>query len=185
MATDLTGFGASAKVQALISWYAQKKLDLSTPKDQASLNPQEALEFGTGSDYSDMVWHDRRILAAAATDQLDLSGGLTNSFGVAVTFAKVHAILIHNRSDETLTAAAHGVTHTANAAVLDCGPSAANGALLLKATGDIVTLAAGDWFMLFSKAGKTITAATGDLLDIVETATLEAAYDIVIIGESA
>ena len=181
MATDLTGNTAFGKLQALISWYAEKSLDKSTPSDRGVISLTESLAFGTGNNSSNQLWHDTRIVAADATDQLDLAGGLTNAFGGTVTFAKVHGILVHNRSDETLTTPAH----TASAAVLDVGPSAANGALVLKAVGDIVTLAAGDWFVLFSKAGKTITAATGDLLDIVETATLEAAYDIVILGESA
>ena len=184
-ATDLTGFSSPAKVSATISWGAAKKLDRGAQVDTGAATVTEGLTFGTGANSSNQIWHDTRIVAADATDQIDLAGGLTNAFGGTVTFANVHMIFVHNRSDETLTAAVHGVTHTANAAVIDVGPSAANGALILKATGDIVTLAAGDWTIIFSKSGKTITAATGDLLDIVETATLEAAYEIIIFGESS
>lgn len=185
MATANTGNANFGKVEALISWYAEKGLDMSTPEDRGSLNIQEALTFGTGNDASDELWHDRRIVDASQTDQLDLAGVLKNYAGDTITFAKVHAILIHNRSDETLTTGDHGVAHTASAAVIEVLPSAANGALLLKAASDTIILAAGDWFVLFSKAGKTITADTGDLLDIIETAALEAAYDIVILGEAA
>lgn len=184
-ATDLTGFGSAAKVAATISWSAAKTLDRGAQTDIGTCTPTEALAFGTGANKSNQVWHDTRLLGAGLTDQLDLAGGLTNAFGGTVTFAKVHMIFIHNRSDETLTAAVHGVTHTANAAVIDCGPSAANGALILKAMGDILTLEAGDWTIIFSKAGKTITAGTGDLFDIVETATLPAAYEIIIFGEES
>ena len=181
MATANTGATAFAKVQAVISWAAQKSRDLSTPDDTGSKSIKESLTFGTGDDKSDEIWHDTRIVAGSATDQLDLAAVLVNAFGDTVTFAKVHAILVHNRSDETLTSPAH----TANAAVIDVLPSAANGALLLKAASDTIILAAGDWIVLYSKAGKTITAATGDLLDIIETAALEAAYDIIVLGESA
>ncbi|HUV09596.1 MAG TPA: hypothetical protein VMX12_01375 [Acidimicrobiia bacterium] len=184
MATNLTGATNFAKIALSIAYAAEKALDMSTPDDKGSLSIKETLTFGTGNSASDMLWHDRRILAASATDSLDLAGVLTNFTGATVTFAKVHCILVHNRSDEALTTAAHGVTHTATAAVLDVG-APANGALILKVVGDLITLAAGDWVVVFSKAGKTIAAGTGDLFDLVETAALEAAYDIIVLGESA
>ena len=180
MATLLTGATAFGKVQALISWAAEKGLDKSTPTDRGTVTIAESLAFGTGNDYSNQIWADTRVVAASATDSLDLAGVLTNAFGDTITFAKVHAILVHNRSDETLTTPAH----TASAAVLDVG-APANGCLIFKAVGDLITLSAGDWFLAYFKAGKTVTAGSVDLFDLVETAALEAAYDIVILGESA
>ena len=183
MATDLTSL--TATVQAIVRWTAQKGVDMSTPADAATLAIKESITFGTGNNASDMIWHDRRLIVAAATDTLDLAGSLTNVWGVTVTFTKIHAILVHNRSDETLTEAVEGVAHTANAAIIEVTTSAANGFLLFKTAADAKILAAGDWMVAYSKAGMAVTAATGDLLDIIETATLEAAYDIVLIGESA
>ena len=189
MATDLTGAANFATVQAAISWAAENSLDRGQGEYSGNKTEKETLTFGEGDNKGNQIFTDTRIIAADQTDSLDLSGVLTNFRGTAILFAKVHAIFIHNRSDETLTEAVDGVDHTASASVIDVMVPAvgegATGFLLFKAAEHAMTLGAGDWDQRFSKGGIAVTAEDADILDIIETATLEAAYEIIIVGEVA
>jgi hypothetical protein len=151
--------------------------------DEQTFDANERLDFGTADGQANQWWYDRRILDAAQTDSHDLSGGLTTPEGHSIVGLVLKGIFLHNRSDETLTLAEHGVTHTANAAKLELTRPAANGVPWLKAAGDAIPMNAGGFNGWYDPVGVTITAATGDLVDIVETATLEAAYDIVFVIE--
>jgi len=181
MATDLTGAANFATVMGMISWVAENALERGTAEYASNKTEREVLTFGEASGNSNQIWSDIRVVAADATDTLDMTATLTNHRGTAITFDTIHAVMIHNRSDETLTSPAH----TASAAVIDVLGHADTGLLLLKATGDTLTLAAGDWTLFYFKGGRTVTADTGDILDVIETATLEACYEIIIVGVTA
>lgn len=183
MATDLTALDGNISLSAIFA--TQKGLDLSTPAD--SLNISKILEyaFGTGAGKADQIWHDRRVLAASADEDLDLAGVLTNWAGATVTFANIKAIIVINRSDETTTSPAH----TATDASITVGGAAATQFVgpLVDAT-DKVQVEAGGVFLVATKtaAGWTVTAATADLLNIAnEDGVDEALYDIVLVGEAA
>lgn len=183
MATDLTALDLAIALS--IAGSTQKGLDLSTPQDAINLSKSIAFAFGTGAGKGDQVFHDRRILAGGASEDLDLAGVLTNAYGATVTFAKVKAILIFNRSDETLTSP---VAHTATDAEIAVGGAAANEFQgPFQAAGDAIGIPAGGAFLIAGNwaTGWAVTAGTGDLLKIENLdGSDEACYDIVIIGES-
>ncbi|MCI0558860.1 MAG: hypothetical protein MN733_10225, partial [Nitrososphaera sp.] len=58
---------------------------------------------GTGDNQADGFWGDERTLAASASEELDLSGSLTDIFGVTVAAAKLRAFMIE--ADENNNAA--------------------------------------------------------------------------------
>lgn len=122
---------------------------------------------------ADRIWSDERTLSASASDSLDLAGGLTDSAGAAITFAKVRAIVVKaalaNGADivvggaasNTFTGPFGGATHT----------------VAVKPGGTLVLCA--------PKTGWTVTPSTGDILKILNGSGAAAAtYQIAILGTS-
>jgi len=181
MATDLTALVTTLRVSIRAS--AQKALDQSTPEDVRTKLISEATSFGTGALAANQVWGDIRILAADTNEDLDLAGSLTNAFGGTVGFAKIKLILVHNRSDETLTTPAH----TASSQSITVSPADANGFLgPFGDVSDIVTIPPGGSMLFYHPGtGWTVTAGTGDLINIVNPAGGIAAYEILLIGENS
>jgi len=150
-------------------------LDLSTPKDDLSYAFADALSQGTGLDAGDVLWHDTRTLTATTSENLDLAGSLTNGLGTTVTFAKVKAIIIVNKS----TTAGYN---------LDIGNATSNGwTTMFGGSTHTIKVGPGGCFANWnpSLAGFAVTAATGDQLKINNGNAASVDYDIVIIGTSA
>lgn len=171
MATDLTSLIATVK--ANVKATAQKSLDLSVPVDVMVSNNTQEFTFGTAANQIDQEFHDKRTLAAQTNEDLDFSGDLTNSLGGVVTFSKIKAIIIVNKS---------------SAADLEISPAAVNGCdLWFGDASDKFTLMPGGLFLITEPAtGWAITADTADLLNISNpTAGESLDYDIVILGLSA
>jgi hypothetical protein len=80
----------TAGIRALLTGSA----DHGTPTADLQLSYSAALATGTGSSQADKVFSDQRTLAASASEDLDLAGGISDALGVTVTFAKVKAIMI-------------------------------------------------------------------------------------------
>lgn len=124
---------------------------------------------GTGTAQANQVWTDTRTLSASATENLDLAAALTDAFGTTLTFTKVKAIMITAASGNT-----NGVQVTR---------PASNGVPLFLAASDGIQLEAGDCFMFAGPVGKTVTASTGDILTITNSAgSTSVTYTIEIIG---
>ena len=181
MATDLTALVASVSIA--VNATAKKSIDLSVPEAVLDAGKKVSLAFGSGVGQADQVWWDRRSLAGAASEEIDLAGSLTNAFGATVTFANIKAIVVFNRSDQSLSG------HTATDAEISVGGAAANEFQgPFKASGDAMKLPAGGAFVALDPAadGWTVTAGTGDKLKVLnEDGSDEALYDIIVIGESA
>lgn len=140
----------------------------------ASNYPSWTVADGTGASQADLVFRDQRTLALSTSEELDLAGGLTDSYGTTLTFVKVKALYISAES-----------TNGANIVV---GGAAANAFLgaFANAT-DKINLPASAWLKWVAPvSGYTVTAGTGDLLKIEnDDGSAEAIYDIVIVGTSA
>ena len=148
--------------------------DLVTVYFDMSKKDDDTLATGTGASQADLVFADTRTLAASATEDLDLAGSLVDALGNTLTFVKVKAIYIK---------AASGNTNN-----VEVTPAAANGFLgPFNAAADQVDIAPGGSMNLTAPvAGWTVTAGTGDLITITNSAgTTGVTYDIVIIGTSA
>lgn len=150
--------------------------DLSAPSAPLRYRKNIAWSDGTGAGQADLIFHDTRELAASATEDLDLSGVLSDALGGAASFARVKGLII-----------AAAKTNTNNVVV---GAAATNAwATLLNATGTI-TLRPGASIAIGTGAADAVayavTAGTGDLLKVANSgAGSVVTYDVVIIGASA
>ncbi|WEH40796.1 hypothetical protein [Streptomyces sp. AM 2-1-1] len=151
-------------------------LDFGTATAPASVSRSVTLGSGTGAGKADRIFHDRRLLNASGTEDLDLAGALVDAFGATITFARIKGLVV--------TAA------TANTNSVVIGAASTNAwATLLNVTGTI-TLRPGAAVALMAGAADVtaygVTASTGDLLKIANSgAGSSVSYDIVIIGASA
>ena len=121
---------------------------------------------GTGTDQSNWVWSDTGSATGAATS-LDLYGVLLNKFGETINGAKLKGILL--------------ITPSTNSTNLELVMPASGVPFMLAAT-DAMLLPP-DTCVLWSSsgAGITITATTGDLVNLHATSGT-CAYDIVLWG---
>jgi hypothetical protein len=149
-------------------------LDLGTDAFAGRASWDIDLVDGAGAGAANLVFADRRNIAASATDSLDLSGGgLLDPQRNVLVFARIKALWVRALSTNN---AANNVVVTR---------PAANGVPLFTAAGDSLALRAGEVFTWTSPtaAGVVVTAATGDLIDFVNSAGTNAVdYEVVIIG---
>lgn len=149
-------------------------LDLGTAGLPIDVQAAISLATGTGANQADLLWSDTRTIAASATDSLDLSGTLAGAFGAAQVFARIKAVFVK---------AAAANTNNVNVT----RPSS-NGAPLFLAAGDGIPVRPGGAFLWVAPdvTGVAVTAGTGDLLDLVNSAGgTTVSYDIVVVGCSA
>lgn len=127
---------------------------------------------GTTADtMTNLLYSDTRTLAASATENLDLAGGLTDALGATITAAEITTIYISAHASNTNNVVVGNVTNGFTG--------------FIGATGEL-TLKPGDYALLNSKDGWTVTAGTGDLLKIANSAAgTGVTYSIVIIGRTA
>lgn len=150
-----------------------KASDLSTPEEHLDFIRSIALASGVGADQADKLFNDKRTVAASATDTLDLAAALIDAFGQSLTFVKLKGLIVFAAK--------------ANANNVRVARSAVNGVPLFLAAGDAIDILPGGLFVWIAPgAGVTVTAGTGDLLDIVNSgAGTSVEYDVIIFGTSA
>lgn len=145
--------------------------DLGNPTVKAAIS--ELFQFTAGNaalGTADVMFKDTRTLAASGTENLDLAGVLVDAFGATATSAEIIAIYVKAAAANTNNVVIGNVT---NGFV---GPLGATGTY---------TVSPGDFFLATSRAGWAVTAATGDLLKITNSAAgTPVTYDVVIIGRS-
>lgn len=161
-------------VNLSISGTQTNALDLGTAALPFSLSSNYSLTSGTAAGQADRVFTDTRTLGASATEDLDLAGVLTDAFGAVITFAKIKAIAIK---------AAAANTNNVNVS----RPAGATGVPIFLAISDGFLIPPGyTFFWGGSGTGVTVTAGTGDLITITNSAGgTSVTYDVVIIGTSA
>jgi hypothetical protein len=92
--------GLSATIALAASGQLTKDLDLSSPGDSVGIGQGTfpAVGFnladGTGNLQAKSWWHDKRTVAAGATDSIDLNGSLTGPLGDAVNWTTVRLIVV-------------------------------------------------------------------------------------------
>ena len=125
---------------------------------------------------SALVYSAQRTLSGSSSETLDLAGVLADSYGNTLTFAHVNGIVIRNRG----------------ANVVKIGPNssngfgASNGPWNASADRSTANPANGSNFGTFTwldpGSGATVTAGTGDLLYVQNTAAGSITYDVLIWG---
>lgn len=147
-------------------------LDLASGTVPLSYKRQFLMPTGTGAGQADLIWHDQRTLTASSTEDLDLAGGsLTNAFGTALTFVKVRGLIVY--------------AATANTNNVVIGGDA-NSVPFLGAAANTKPIQPGGLYVDFAPAGYTVTAATGDIIQVANGgAGTSVTYDIIVLGTSA
>lgn len=169
MAGVMDNFAFTAQLNAVLL----KALDLSTPSDALSLRLPPAgltLSNGTGTGQVSQMWHDTRNITASGTDSLDLAGGLTNAFGVTLTFVRLKFIYV--------------LAHATNTNDVQVTRNATTGIPLFMADGDGIALAPGEFFIWGSPTtGKAVTATTDDTLLFTNSAGGTAVdFSVILVG---
>lgn len=149
--------------------------DFSTPTSEIVKAITDSLANGTGLDSANLVFADQRALAGSATENLDLSGALTNDLGETVVFARAKAILVEL------------VTATAGYTLLVGGAASNQFATIFGDATDKLVVRGGGFALLWAPdvTAYAVTAATGDLLKIDNPNAGAITYNIIIIGASA
>lgn len=145
-------------------------LDLVTASAPINWETTFAFTNGTGANQATDYWSDTRTLGVSATEDLDLSGVLTNALGATVTADRIKAIAI---------TASSGNTNSVNLT-----RPASNGVPFMLAAGDGfgLTPGAGCIFVWPDANGINVTAATGDLITVTNSAgTTGVTYSIAIL----
>lgn len=152
-------------------------LDAGASVGTVSQAVNEVLKYditnGTGAGQVNMCYQAERTLAASASEELDLSGGLTDAFGNTINFTNVKYMYI--LADEN---------NTNNVLV---GGAASNSFLFLGNATDTISLHPGMHFSVGgtdNANGFAVTAGTGDLLKIANSAAgTSVTYRIILLGE--
>lgn len=164
----------TSSIKLIASAIQSNTLDLGSAKFRPNHSATIAYSDGTGAGAADRIFTDQRTLAASATENIDLSGALTDAFGATITMARVKAIII--------TAAS---TNTNDVQVTR---PASNGVPIFMAAGDGIALKNGSIFAWADPGatGVAVTAGTGDLLTITNSGPgSSVTYNITVIGASA
>jgi hypothetical protein len=148
-------------------------LDLVTGSGKISRSTAITLASGTGANQADLIWSDTRTVAASGTDALDLAGSLTTLYGTTLTIVKLKFVLVF---------AASGNTNNVRV-----NRPASNGVPLFLAAGDGIDVLPGGFFAWCAPgAGVTVTAATGDIINVDNSSSgTSVTYDIYVGGTSA
>lgn len=147
--------GLQAKLTAL---YAGSP-DAGTLQQQLAYTAAASLANGTGANQANSLWIDTRTLAASASEELDLAGGLTDAFGNVLTLTKVKGLLIE--ADDA----------NVNDVLVGGAASNAWAALFGDAT-DVIRVKPGGFILLAAPDanGLAVTAGTGDKLKLANSA---------------
>lgn len=161
-------FEMNVGIKGLLS----SSLDLSTVKDWLERTYSIQFDNGTGAGQANNIWHDKRTLTTGTNENLDLAGGVTNALGQTTTFTKIRLILFYGLE--------------ANTGLLSVSRPASNGLAFLKAAGDAFELHPDGLFILTNSttAGITVTAGTGDLINVDNASGATQNYHVVIVGIS-
>lgn len=164
-------------VRLAVSARQDNAIDLGASRASRTLDLALTLADGLDAGEADRAFVDTRTIAASGTDDLDLAGALTDAFGATAAFARVKALVVRASADNTNN-------------VLVGGDAANAFASWAASATDIVVLRPGATLALVAGAadavGYTVTAGTGDLLQIANSAAGTAVtYDVVVIGCSA
>ena len=178
MATDI-----STSLQVTFDWQFKNALGLSSVKDKDGIKHIEATTFGTGSDQTNELWHDRRFVTpSTVNDDIDLSGVLTNAFGESVTFTKIKKLVIINLGVPDQQSGSV-FTPTIGENLFIGGSSNPWDFPFNEVAASVLSLYSGGVFVLSAPLdGLTVTAATADILRIAHDGADDIMFDIIIEG---
>lgn len=174
----LGSLSMQAMIRAVQQGTAAALMSPATPETPYVLGGSQVWTNGTGSGAADRIVAIGGTLVST-TQQIDLSGSLTDIYGASVSFVEARALIIRNTSE-------------AAAKVLKLG-GGANPAYsgLFAASGDIVIIPAVGptglpwiWSAGYDGGGLAVTGGTGDILTL-DSGAQTVTFEGLIIGVSA
>lgn len=164
----------TTKITIDLSATLTRALDLLTGSAPLAAQWVHSLANGTGTTQADLVFSDKRTIAAGANDDLDLSGSLSDAFGQSIALVKVKLLIVANPSTN------NGNVTIGNASSNQfVGPFGAAAHTWKIGPGGLLVMSepsAGGW---------TVTAGTGDILRVNNGGSASADVSVIIIGASA
>jgi hypothetical protein len=148
--------------------------DLGAPTAPVDLDPLVVLKPGSGAGQAAKSWDDgARSIPASGSENLDLSGTLTNRFGETQAFTAIKALFIRAASTNVNDVIVGGAAANPWVAVLG-----ATGTVRLR-PGAVLPLMCGQ----ADASGYAVVDATGDQLKVANSGAGSAVlYDILIVG---
>lgn len=144
--------------------------DLATVDSDIDQKFANIFTDGTGANQANNIFSDRRALAGGANEDLDLAGVLSSALGSTIISAKLKALIFR--------------ALPANTGNLTITRPASNGVPFLLAAGDgLPPLKPGGMVVITdpSVAGITVTAGTGDLINVAASGGGANNYDVIMI----
>jgi hypothetical protein len=155
--------------------------DFGGPDFSGDMSRVVQLTDGTGENQANIAWMDERTVLTGANDDIDLAGVLTDAFGASVVGAEIVCLFIINKPQSSSAAA-----NTTNLTV-GVGTNPVTG-YLGGTTPTLGPIRPGNFAML---AGPNVggfgvvTAGTGDILRVANSAGASATYQIGILMRTA
>jgi hypothetical protein len=127
---------------------------------------------GVAASQADKVYSVQLAITTAATQDIDLQGSLTDALGAAFTPLKLKCLYIESAAANTTNLTLFGD---------------ANSVPILNTAATTMTLQPGGVFFYCNPplAATTVTAGTGDIIQIVNAAGATATVNVVVIGTSS
>lgn len=156
-----------------VAMQAVNALDGRNATDPVTLSKIFNFQNGTGAGNANKMFYDVRSITSGGTDNVDLSGALTDAFGTSLLFTKVKALILISDPTNTVNLTVGNGTNPVVG-----GPWGVAGA-------NPLVMQPGDMWVFANNSANGIfpvTAATGDILKIVAGAA-NSNYTIIVIGE--
>lgn len=185
----------TASIKGTITHTHSNALDLSTPVDSMSMILTNAFTNGTGANKADMVWSDLRLLAASASEYIDLAtlavdAGTAPKDGLGGTWT---ALALKGLAIQLCDSAGAQITTTVATESLKVGGEGSTAAFqamfhvsgTLSDTAGIVIAPGGTLIIIAPSAvGYAVAAGTNALLKIANPGVSDAYYKIWILAAS-
>ena len=165
---------ASLKTNVEISVNATLAGDVGLATASVPLAVKKQIEFANGvaANQADKVYSASYSILTGATENIDVKGALVDALGAAFTPAKLKLVYIYSRP-----------TNSTNLTLL----GNANSVPILGTAATTTVLDPGGLFHVLRPglAGITVTAGTGDIIQVVNAAGATAVVDVILVGTSS
>jgi hypothetical protein len=160
----------TSSVQFAVSSNHTTAIGLSTVKDDVGYSINKSFSNGSGTtQVADLVYHASRTLASSTAEDLDFYGTLTDAFGTTLNYARIKTIVIENTStSESLTV----------------GGDDNSIPFFDPATATVTIPPSGILCLVGPLGGFAVTADTGDILQVTNSAGGSTIYKIHVVGAS-
>lgn len=162
----------SARVNASLAFTQTSSPDGGQARADLAVALAATLSHGTANNQADLGYADERTLATGANEDLDFRGSLVDVFGNTINAAEITGMIF--------------IADPTNTTNITIKPAAANGFNgPFGAATHTITLKPGAAALFYDPAGWAVTAGTGDLFNVANSAGASAKYKIGLLGRTA